>query len=198
MNSNNEKTRKIWFSMPVEEIIPMLSMPGLTPEFIPDVCQYNPQKITTAMFLCASKAIGDISDNVLVISADVPMMQGKEYVECVVVLGGNPEELEKIVDHRLPFERMLGNIEQHKIERFEKMKLGALGEDETQYEKMKKSAFNLMRKKNIRRFSDGELWRVFKHAKEYTAYMAIAKTAIKDGLTIESLYEQDNEHDIER
>ncbi len=68
----------------------------------------------------------------------------------------------------------------------------------TPYERMKQSAFNLMRKNNIKSFSTEELHRVFKHAKEQLLYTSIVRMAVEDGLTITSLYEQDREHGLER
>lgn len=64
----------------------------------------------------------------------------------------------------------------------------------TQYQLMKKSAFARMRKMEIKDFSEEELWRTFKHCREYQNYIAIVKSEIEDGLTIESLYE-DQEQD---
>ncbi|MCU0431821.1 MAG: hypothetical protein MUC87_00030 [Bacteroidia bacterium] len=59
----------------------------------------------------------------------------------------------------------------------------------TPYQRMKESAFNLMRKNEIKNFSAEELHRVFKHAREQLLYTSIVRTAIEDGLTIDSLYE---------
>ncbi len=63
----------------------------------------------------------------------------------------------------------------------------------TPYERMKQSAFNLMRKNKIKDFSAEEIHRVFKHAKEQLLYTSIVKMAMEDGLTITSLYDQDRE-----
>ena len=51
----------------------------------------------------------------------------------------------------------------------------------------------------IRDFSEEELWRTFKHCREYQIYMAIVQSEIEDGLTVESLYEdQELDHSYER
>lgn len=195
--NTNEKRRKIWFSITVDEIIPKLGMPGLTPEFIPDVCQYNPQKITDVAMQSVYTTLQEIDANVVVIAVTLPMPRTADSLECIVVLGGEPGELEKVADYGLPFEKMIES-ERQDVERFERRKQELLSDAPTQYERMKQSAFNLMRKKNIKNFSDEELHRVFKHAKEQLLYMSIVRTAIEDGLTINSLYEQDHERDLGR
>lgn len=64
---------------------------------------------------------------------------------------------------------------------------------------MRKSALNLMRKNHIKDFSDEELHRVFKHARERATYLSLVKNAISNGLTVESLYQdQDHEHGFDR
>jgi hypothetical protein len=68
----------------------------------------------------------------------------------------------------------------------------------TPYERMKKSAFNLMRKNEIKDFSAEELHRVFKHAREQLLYTSIVRQAIEDGLTIDSLYEHDRDRGLSR
>ncbi|MEO6240321.1 MAG: hypothetical protein ABIQ40_03270 [Bacteroidia bacterium] len=196
--NKNDTRRKIWFSISVEEILPKIGMPGLTPEFVPDVCQYNPQKITEVLSKYAQHSILKIGAEVTVIAATLPMMRREDAVECVVVLVGEPEELEKVVDHGLPFERMANENERQDIGRFEKRKRELVHDAPTQYEKMKQSAFNLMRKKDIKSFSDEELHRVFKHAKEQLLYTSIVRMSIEDGLTISSLYEQDRDLGFER
>jgi hypothetical protein len=68
----------------------------------------------------------------------------------------------------------------------------------TPYERMKQTAFSLMRRSKIKDLSAEELHRAFKHSKEKLIYTAIAKTAIENGLTISSLYEQDQGANLER
>ena len=68
----------------------------------------------------------------------------------------------------------------------------------TPYERMKQSALNLMRKNKVKDFSAEELHRVFKHAKEQLLYTSIVRMEIDNGLTITSLYEQDQDRGLER
>lgn len=63
------------------------------------------------------------------------------------------------------------------------------------YERMKKLALDLLREKEVRSFSAEELHRAFKHSKEKLLYTAIVRKAIEEeGLTINSLYEQDRDN----
>jgi hypothetical protein len=182
MNKNNI-TAKIWLEITVSKVIRLLNIPGLTPELIPDLCRYNPQKVTDAALEIAYKVIEESHANVVALAAATPLMKTPESFECIIILSGSPEEIEKFIGHEKSLELIPDSIESKEL---------------AQYERMKQSAFNLMRKRNIRNFSDAELHRVFKHAKEQLLYTSIVKMAIEDGLTVNSLYEQGHDHGLER
>lgn len=103
-------------------------------------------------------------------------------IECLLLIDGDPHDIEKFISlsKALRLQEQFPELEP------------------TAYDAMKKSAFNLMRKNKIRNFSEEELHRVFKHAKEQLLYRAIVRTAIEDGFTIDSLYEQDRDQGLER
>lgn len=182
MNKNNIRVR-VWLEIPVSKVIRQLNIPHLTAEFIPEICRYNPQKVADAALEITYKIIEESHANVVALTAATPLMKTPDAIECIVVLGGAPEELEKVIGQGKSFELIRNTIE---------------SPESTQYEKMKQSAFNLMRKKNIKSFSDEELHRVFKHAKEQLLYTSIVRMAIEDGLTINNLYEQDRDRGLDR
>lgn len=68
----------------------------------------------------------------------------------------------------------------------------------TPYERMRRTAFDLMRRSSIKDFSAEELHRAFKRSKEKLIYTAIAKAEVENGLTIANLYEHDRDNDLER
>ncbi len=179
-NEPNARTRA-WFTVPIDELIIELGMPGLTAEFVPDICQLNPQKVADAVVEIARRDFeGEFT--LVPIAALSPLQKDEHNIECVVVLGGQPEEIERLIIFNKSFEHLDRTPE---IE-------------PTKYERMKESAFNLMRRNKIRNFSAEELHRVFKHSKEQLLYTAIVRREVDDGFTIASLYEQDRDRGFER
>ncbi|MEO5644451.1 MAG: hypothetical protein ABIQ40_02005 [Bacteroidia bacterium] len=196
MNKTNSK--KVWYTAPVIELMQELKLPGMAAQYIPDFCQYNPQKVTEAILAIARDHIREAQISVIPIAAYYPTLKDENHVEAVLLVCGEADELEKIASHGFPFERLADDVEIKYHERMEKARLDDVTQDKSQLEKMKMSAFNLMRKKNIRNFSSEELHRIFKHSKEQLLYTSIVRMAIEDGLTIESLYEQDRDLGFER
>lgn len=180
--NKTELTTRIWYKVPIETLLHELNIPNMTPEYLPEVCKLNPQKITGTMLSLVERSIRDEDIKVIPIHAAFPTKKDDEYIECVVILGGDPREIEKLLDLDLGCERLGGTREL----------------DHEQTHKMRENAFYFMRKGNIRDFSSEELHRVFKHCKEKLFYTAIVKDAVDNGLTIQALYEQDHDHGISR
>ncbi|TND10360.1 MAG: hypothetical protein FD123_2 [Bacteroidetes bacterium] len=190
-------TKKVWCRIPAEDIIKKLDTPGLTPEYLSEFCKHAPERVSSVAAGYAEKTIEQEGIEAVVIAAFFPMMD-EDYVECVILLGAQPEEIEKLISQSKCFNQ-LEPLRQYDatthtamIQRTEELK------QRNGYERMKASAFNLMRKNNIKDFSPEELHRVFKHAREQLVYTSIVRMAVEDGLTITSLYEQDRDRGLGR
>lgn len=176
-------TSTVWFNAPIHEVIEQLNIPCMTSEFIAELCLRDPQKVTDALLAIARKGVENKSTAVVVISGTSPSAKTELIVECIISLGGKPEELKKVIGFEKIFEIIENPLEY---------------EEPALYERIKQGAFNLMRKMEIRSFSEDELWRVFKHSRHSGLYLSLVQKEIKDGLTITSLYEQDHDRGLER
>lgn len=178
-----ENTTKVWFVIPVSEMMEQLDIPNMTSVYMPELCRHEPRRAINAALAIARKEIKSRNASVVAVTGMMPSLKTENSFECLILLGGEPEELKKVVGYEKPFEWM-----EHPLEH----------EEPTQYEKIRATAFGWMRKNKIRDFSEDELWRVFKHSANSGLYMAITKREIADGLTIAKLYKQDRSRDLER
>ena len=176
-----EPTR-IWITIENKDVIDFINQPALQPEMLAHFCKYNPQLINEAVQAIATVQVAEQGLSVVPINVFEQSVKDKDSIECLLLVDGEPKDIEKFV--RLMNAR---RIQQEFPE-----------VESTAYEAMQKSAFNLMRKNNIKNFSEEELHRVFKHAKEQLLYRSIVRSAIEDGLTIDTLYAKDREHGLDR
>lgn len=158
-----------------------INQPAMKPEMLDHFCKYNPKVVTEAAQAIATVMVTEHGLSVVPIMAFEPSRKDEHTIECLLMIDGQPPDIERFIS--LAKARRL------------QQEFPEIGP--TAYEAMKKSAFNLMRKNKIRGFSEEELHRVFKHAKEQLLYTSIVKMAIEDGLTITSLYEQDRDRGLE-
>jgi hypothetical protein len=178
-----ENTTKVWFVIPVSEMMEQLDIPNMASAYMPELCRHEPLRAINAALAIARKEIKSKNADVVAITGLLPALKTKNTFECIILLGGEPEELRKVVGYEKPFEWVENPLEH---------------EEPTHYEKIRATAFGWMRKNEIRDFSEDELWRVFKHSANSGLYLAIIKREIADGLTITSLYDQDHERDLGR
>jgi hypothetical protein len=176
-------TSNVWFNAPIHEIIEQLNIPYMTSEFIAELCLRDPQKVTDALLAIARKGIGSHGAAVALISGSCPSAKTELVVECIMSLGGKPEELKKVIGFEKLFEMIENPLDY---------------EEPALYERIRQGAFNLMRKMEIKSFSEDELWRVFKHSRHSGLYLSLVRKEIKDGFTITSLYEQDHDRGLDR
>jgi len=177
-----EPTR-IWITVENKDIMDFISQPAVTQEMIAHFCRYNPQLVGDAVQAITTRQIAEQRLSVAPIMVFQPAPKDEQTIECLLLIDGNERDIEQFINFAKA--RRL----QHEFPEVEP----------TAYEGMKKSAFNLMRKNKIRNFSEEELHRVFKHAKEQLLYRSIVRSAIEDGFTINSLYEdRDHERGLER
>lgn len=173
---------KVWITIPSAEIIPILSQHYLSEELIPELCKYDTRRCIEAIVEYANRKIGGVGAKVAVLSASYSSSENIGNFDCMLVLGGTRQELDKTIGQGKLFEHTRSRLEYEK----------------TQYEKVRESAFNLMRNCNIKNFSESELHRVFAGSRNFSDYMAIIKREIADGLTIANLYEQDRDRGLGR
>lgn len=181
--NTKENTTKVWFVIPVMDMMEQLDIPNMTSAYMPDLCRHESQRAINAALAIARKEIKNNNANVVAITGLLPALKTKSSVECIILLGGDPEELKKVVGYEKPFEWVENPLEH---------------EEPTQYAKIRQSAYDLMIKNEIEDFSEDELWRVFKHSRNSGLYISIVKKEIADGLTITKLHTQDRGRDLER
>lgn len=174
--NQTKNTAKVWYTVSAEKLIAKLKMPKVAEAYLADLCRYDSQTVANAALDCAGTDIRGSGANVLLLAAIKPTLAGDNGVECIVVLGGEPEELKKVVGFGKPFEWMDNPLEH---------------EDPSHYEKIRESAFNLLRKQNVKNLSDEEIWRAVKHSGNAGLYTAILRREIADGFTIKKLRAQD-------
>lgn len=178
----NKNTARVWYTVSAEKIIAQLRMPRIAEAYLPELCRYDPQKITDAVLELAGIDIRMSTADVLPLAAINPSLIANRGIDCIVVLGGEQEELKKIIGYDKPFEWMENPLEH---------------EDPVPYGKIREDAYNLLRKQNVKNLSEDELWRAFSDYANARLYMAIIRKEISDGLTIKKFY-ADRERGLER
>lgn len=178
-----KNTAKVWYMVSAEKLVAKMKMPKIAEAYLSELCQFDVQKIADAALDCAGSDIRDSGANVLLLAAIQTTLAGDNGVECIVVLGGEPEELKKVVGFGKPFEWMENPLEH---------------EEPSQYEKIRESAFNLLRKQNVKNLSDDEIWRAVKHSGNAGLYTEILRREIADGFTYKKLYAKRREQGHER
>lgn len=173
---------RIWITLENKDIIDFINQPALKPEMLAHFCKYNPQLISEAAQAITTVMVAEHGLSVVPITAFEFSRKDEHSIECLLLIDGDPRDIERFIS--IAKARRLQ-------QEFPELEPNA-------YEAMKKSAFNLMRKNKIRNFSEEELHRVFKHAKEQLLYLSIVRSAIEDGLSINSLYEEDREQGLSR
>lgn len=173
---------RIWISVENKDIMDFINQPALKPEMLAHFCRYNPHLISEAVQAITTVTAAEQGLSVVPIMAFEPVRKDENTIECLLLIDGEARDIEQFIS--MSKARRLQ-------QQFPEL-------EPTAYESMKKSAFNLMRKNRIRSFSEEELHRVFKHAKEQLLYTAIVRAAIEDGFTIDSLYEQDRDQGLSR
>ena len=172
-----EPTR-IWITIENKDIMDFISLRSATQDMITHFCKYNPYLVGEAVQSITTKHMNDLRLAVAPIMALHPTPKDEYSIECLLLIDGDARDIERYIS----------------FTKARQLRREFPDMNPTAYEAMKKSAFNLMRKNKIRNFSEEELHRVFKHAKEQLLYMSIVSMAIEDGLTLDSLYE-DRGHD---
>lgn len=181
--NTKENTTKVWFVIPVTDMMEQLDIPNMTSAYMPDLCRHESQRTINAALAIARKEIKNKEASVVAVTGLMPSLKTKNSFECLILLGGEPEELNKVVGYEKPFEWVENPLEH---------------EEPTQYEKIRQSAYDLMIKNEIEDFSEDELWRVFKHSRNSGLYIAIVKREIADGLTITKLHKPDRSRGLDR
>lgn len=173
----------MWYTVSAEKIITKLKMPQIAETYLEELCRYDSQKVADAVMDCAASDIRDSGANVVLLFATNLTVAGDHGIECIIILDAESAELKKVTGYGKPFEWMENPLEQ---------------EEPSQHEKIRESAFNLLRKQNVKNLSEDELWRAFKHSGNAGLYLAILRKEIADGFTYKKLFAKRPGQDIER
>lgn len=173
----NETHSSHWMHVPVSLIIDYIGYPALHKEMIPSFCRHNMQLLSEAIQTIIAN---DAKENNLAV---VPITSTQhrykpeiESLQCLVYLDGDSRDIEQVID--LMQSSVTETRSYEEIEPYV-------------YNSLKRTALKVMRENNIKDFSAEELHRVFNGTQEETLYMSIIRQNIKEGLTIERLYEMD-------
>ncbi len=176
-----EPTR-IWITIENKDVMDFISLRSVTHDMIAHFCRYNPQLVSEAVQAITTRQMAEQRLAIAPITALQPTPKDEHTIECLLLVDGDTRDIERYIN----------------FAKARRLQQECPEMEPTAYAAMKKSAFNLMRKNKIRNFSEEELHRVFKHAKEQLLYTSIVRSAIEDGFTIDSLYEQDRDRGLGR
>lgn len=180
---NKTTTERVWFTIPIPDLIARINIPNMKAAYLEELAVINKHAMDEAVLALAREEIQKRNTDVAAIAIILANRKTDEQMEFLLLVGGAEKELEKVAGFEKPFEWRSNPLEH---------------EEPSQYERIRESAFNLLRKEGASELSSDAIWNAVKGSRHAGLYFDLLRHEIESGLTIKKLYARNRESGLER